>query len=137
MRGVGDVITPMIIVAATVILNAILDPIFILGWGPIPSYGVSGAAIVTIITQGLAAFVGISLLLNGRYDIRLKWSDFKPDFPLLKKMIRLGLPMSIEEVFRAIAMFFLFYLVQYAQLHLALFFLIFEFLQKNLKSRCH
>jgi putative MATE family efflux protein len=111
MRGVGDVITPMIIVAVTVVMNAILDPIFILGWGPIPSYGVSGAAIVTIITQGLAAAVGISLLLNGRYDIHLKLSDFKPDFPLLKKMIRLGLPMSIESVFRALAMFFLFYLI--------------------------
>jgi putative MATE family efflux protein len=111
MRGVGDVITPMIIVAVTVILNTFLDPIFVLGWGPIPSYGVSGAAIVTIFTQGLAAAVGILLLLSGRYDIHLKWLDFKPDFSLIKKLIRLGLPMSVEEVFRALAMFFLFYLV--------------------------
>ncbi|MFC1615557.1 MATE family efflux transporter [Patescibacteria group bacterium] len=111
MRGVGEVITPMIIVAGTVVLNLILDPIFILGWGPIPSYGVSGAAIVTIISQGLAAVVGMSLLLSGRYDIHLKLADFKPNFTLIKKMIRLGLPMSVEEVFRALAMFFLFYLV--------------------------
>lgn len=111
MRGVGDVITPMIIVAVTVVLNTVLDPIFILGWGPIPSFGVKGAAIVTIITQGLASVVGISLLLNGRYDIHLKLSNFKPDFPLLKKMIRLGLPMSVEEILRALAMFFLFYLI--------------------------
>jgi putative MATE family efflux protein len=111
MRGVGDVITPMIIVGATVVLNMFLDPIFILGWGPIPSFGVSGAAMVTVFTQGLAAIVGISLLFSGRYDIHLKLSDFKPDFHLIKKIIRLGLPMSIEEIFRALAMFFLFYLV--------------------------
>ncbi len=111
MRGVGDVITPMVIVGATVVLNAFLDPIFIMGWGPVPAFGVSGAAIVTVITQGLAAIVGISLLLNGRYDIHLHWSDLRPNVPLLKKMIRLGLPMSIEEVIRALAMFFLFYLV--------------------------
>ncbi|MCK5606286.1 MATE family efflux transporter, partial [Candidatus Pacearchaeota archaeon] len=111
MRGVGDVVTPMIIVAVTVVINAILDPIFILGWGPIPSYGVSGAAIVTIITQGLAAAVGLSLLFNGEYDIHLRLSDFKPNFPLLKKMVRLGLPMSVEEILRALAMFFLFYLI--------------------------
>lgn len=111
MRGVGDVITPMIIVAVTVVLNAILDPIFVLGWGPIPPFGVKGAAIVTVIAQGAAAIVGISLLLSGRYEIYLKWADFRPDFTLVKKMFRLGLPLSIEEIVRGLSTFFLFYLI--------------------------
>ncbi len=48
MRGVGDVKTPMYIVLGTVLLNLILDPLFIFGYGFIPAYGVTGAAIATI-----------------------------------------------------------------------------------------
>ena len=59
MRGVGDVKTPLYIVFTTVLMNLVLDPLFILGWGPIPAYGVSGAALATIGTQGVAAIVGI------------------------------------------------------------------------------
>jgi len=66
MRGVGDVKTPMYIVLGTVFLNLVLDPLFIFGYGFIPAYGVAGAAIATIGTQGLAAIIGISLLLKGK-----------------------------------------------------------------------
>ncbi|MBN2087087.1 MATE family efflux transporter [Candidatus Peregrinibacteria bacterium] len=111
MRGVGDVITPMIIMLITVILNAILDPIFIMGWWGIKAYGVSGAAIVTIMTEGLAGLVGLLMLFTNRYGIRLKIKNFKPDFKLMYKMFRLGLPSSIEQSIRAIAMSLMFYLV--------------------------
>jgi putative MATE family efflux protein len=111
MRGVGDVITPMVIMLITVILNAILDPIFIMGWWGIPAYGVSGAAIVTIMTEGLAGVVGLLMLFTNKYGIRLKIKDFKPDFKLMYKMFRLGLPSSIEQSVRAIALSLMFYLV--------------------------
>ena len=48
LRGVGDVKTPLYIVGATVLLNLVLDPLFILGWGPVPAMGVAGAAAATI-----------------------------------------------------------------------------------------
>src|SRR5690606_13033484 len=53
LRGVGDVKTPMVVVAATVVLNFFLDPILILGLGPFPAMGVVGAAWATIVAQGL------------------------------------------------------------------------------------
>ncbi len=97
MRGVGDVKTPMYIVLGTVFLNLILDPLFIFGYGFIPAFGVAGAAMATIGTQGLAAIIGIMLLLKGKYQIKLHLNDLKPDFPLIKKMFWLGFPASIEQ----------------------------------------
>jgi len=111
MRGVGDVKTPMYIVLGTVLLNLILDPLFIFGRGFIPAFGVAGAAVATIGTQGLAAIIGIVLLLRGKHEIQLCLNDLKPDFPLIKKMFRIGFPASIEQSTRALGMTILTFLV--------------------------
>lgn len=111
MRGVGDVKTPMYIVLGTVLLNLVLDPLFIMGYGPIPGYGVSGAAIVTVLTQGLAAVVGLSMLFSGKYGIHLKWKNFRFDLAMFKKMFRLGFPASISQSTRALGMAVMAFLV--------------------------
>lgn len=107
LRGVGNAKTPVFIVFATVLLNLILDPLFIFGWGPFPAMGVSGAALATVCTQAIAAIIGIILLFSGRYGLRLKLKNLKPDFPLIKKMFFLGLPSSIEQSSRALSFVFL------------------------------
>lgn len=111
MRGVGDVRTPMYIVLGTVFLNLVLDPLFIFGYGFIPGYGVAGAAIATIGTQGVAAIIGIFLLMRGKNQMRLNLQDLKPDIPLLKKMFNLGFPASIEQSTRALGMTVMTFLV--------------------------
>jgi putative MATE family efflux protein len=111
MRGVGDVKTPVYIVLGTVILNLFLDPLFIFGYRFIPAFGVGGAAVATIATQGLAAIIGIMLLIRGKYQIQLHLKDLKPDIPLIKKMFWLGLPASIEESTRALGMTVITFLV--------------------------
>ncbi len=102
MRGVGDVKTPIIIVLATVLLNLVLDPLFIFGYGPIPGFGVAGAAIATIGTQGLAAIIGIFILFSGKYGIHLRREHLMFDWPVIKKMFKLGYPASIEQSARAL-----------------------------------
>jgi len=111
MRGVGDVKTPMYIVLGTVLLNLILDPLFIFGYKFIPGFGVGGAAVASIATEGLSALIGVILLFKGKYSIHTKWQDFKPDFSLIKKMFRLGFPTSIEQSVRALGMNFMTFLV--------------------------
>ncbi len=61
MRGVGETRTPLLIVLGTVVLNFLLDPLFIFGFGPLPPQGVMGAALATLATQGLAAALGIAI----------------------------------------------------------------------------
>jgi len=89
----------------------ILDPLFIFGYGFIPAFGVSGAAIASIGTQGLAAIIGVALLLKGKYKIQLRLSDLKPDWILIKKMFRIGFPASIEQSTRALGMTVMTFLV--------------------------
>ncbi len=101
MRGLGSVKAPMRIVFLTVILNAVLDPLLIFGWGPIPAWGVSGAALATLFTQATATIIGFALLLGGKHGLHLKLADFTPDFPFMKKAFFIGFPSSIEMSARA------------------------------------
>lgn len=104
MRGIGQVMLPLVIVFVTVLLNFLLDPLFILGWGPIPALGVAGAAWATFGTQALAALIGLGSLLSGRYGIHVRWSDFTPDWAFVKRAFILGFPASIEQSARGLGM---------------------------------
>src|ERR1700677_7342 len=96
MRGVGETKVPLIIVLGTVILNFVLDPFFIFGFGWLPAQGVMGAALATLATQGLAAVLGMVIFLRGRHGIQLGWRDFRPDPQYIKRAFFLGLPGSVE-----------------------------------------
>ena len=111
MRGVGEAKLPVYIVLGTVILNFILDPLFIFGYGPIPAYGVTGAAIATVGTQSLAAIAGMVVLLRGKYGIHLAWHDFVPDFAYIRRAFMLGLPGTIEQSTRALGLTVLTFLI--------------------------
>ncbi len=111
MRGVGDVKTPMYIVLGTVFLNLVLDPLFIFGYKFIPAYGVTGAAIASVGTQGLAAVIGIVLLLRGKRAIQLHLNDLGLDIPLIKNMFKLGFPATISQSTRALGMTVMTFLV--------------------------
>lgn len=103
MRDVGQVKMPMYIVLATVILDFILDPLFIFGFGPIPPTGAVGAAYATLVTQFFAALVGFVYLFGGRYGIHIKLKDFVPDFHFMKRAFLLGLPTSINQSVQALS----------------------------------
>ena len=111
MRGVGQTKVPLLIVAGTVLLNFGLDPLFIFGWGALPGLGVMGAAYATLVTQALAAVLGIAIFLRGRHGIALRWSGFKPDFSYIKRAFFLGFPGSIELSTRALGLMVMSFLV--------------------------
>ena len=111
MRGVGEAKLPVYIVLGTVLLNFILDPLFIYGWGAIPAMGVMGAAVATVGTQSIAALIGLLVLLKGKYGIHLSLDDFKPDFVFIKRAFLLGFPASIEQSARALGLTVLTFLI--------------------------
>jgi putative MATE family efflux protein len=111
MRGVGQTRIPLMIVVFTVVANFALDPLFIFGWGPVPGYGVMGAALATLITQAAAAAVGLAVLLRGRHGIQVEWKNFKPDLPYIKRAFFLGFPGSVELSTRGLGLLVMSFLV--------------------------
>jgi len=111
MRGVGETRMPLIIVLGTVILNFILDPLFIFGWKALPAQGVVGAAFATLATQGIAALLGLIIFLRGRHGIQLAWADFRPDAAYIRRAFFLGLPGSIELATRGLGPMLMTFLV--------------------------
>ncbi len=104
MRGTGEVIVPLFIVAGTVVLNFILDPVLIFGMFGLPALGVMGAAVATLIAQASATVVGIVLLMSGRYGIAITWQSFRPDPAFIRRAFSLGYPASIEQSARGLGM---------------------------------
>lgn len=111
MRGIGQIRMPLYIVLGTVVLNFLLDPFFIFGWGPVPALGVMGAALATLVTQALAALLGIVIFLRGRHGIKLLWRGLLPDFAYIKRAFLLGFPGSIELSTRGLGLMVMSFLV--------------------------
>lgn len=111
MRGIGETKIPLIIVLGTVLLNFILDPFFIFGWGPMPGQGVVGAALATLLTQALAALIGMIIFLRGRHGIELSWRGLVPDPLYIKRAFLLGFPGSVELSTRGLGLIVMSFLV--------------------------
>lgn len=107
LRGVGNTTIPLFVTLLTVILNMILDPIFIHGFNFIPAMGVAGAALATVVCQAISALIGIFFLLKGYHGIKISFKELKPDFALLKRIFQLGLPISLENSALSIALVFI------------------------------
>ncbi len=93
--GMGDSVGPLQVNLITVIINVILDPILIFGWGPIPAMGVIGAAVATCIARFIASLMGLYRLFYGDRGFQLHLSDLKWDGHIIRKILKIGVPMSL------------------------------------------
>jgi putative MATE family efflux protein len=93
-RASGDTRTPFTILAASVALNAVLDPLLITGAGPLPAEGVRGAAAASVMVRGLA-FV-LLLVIAARRRRLLHFGE--PDWAAVPTILKVGAPMSVSGV---------------------------------------
>lgn len=101
MRWIGQANLPIYIVLFTVLLNFLLDPLFIYWYWSFEWMWVIWAAIATILTQSIASIIWFIVLFSWKYNIHLHWRDFIPDFSTIKKTFFLWLPSSIEMTARS------------------------------------
>ena len=96
LRGTGNFRPGMIVSTASVILNMVLAPFLIFGWVTHHAYGVTGAAISTLVAVAVACvwFTGY-FLAHGSY-LKFMPSAWKPDLTLWKDMLGIGLPAGAE-----------------------------------------
>ena len=90
-RGAGNASIAMKVLILSNGLNIILDPIFIFGWGPIPAFGVEGAAIATTIGRGTAVLFQLGILFNGFGIIKIKIKDLVLRLAVMINLIKISL----------------------------------------------
>jgi putative MATE family efflux protein len=95
MQASGDSVTPLKIAVAIRIVNAIICPFLVLGWWMFPRLGVAGAAITYIIATGLGMLICLWVLFTGRTRLRLTLSDCRPDFEIVRRILKIGIPASV------------------------------------------
>jgi len=90
-RGAGDAAIAMRVLWIANGLNIILDPLLIFGWGPIPAFGIEGAAIATTTGRGLAVAIQLWALAKGGKHIRVVLSQVHWDAKVMLNIIRTSL----------------------------------------------
>ena len=101
LRAIGNTKSPLIFATITSVLNIILDPIFIK-----MGYGVLGTAIATMISIFVGMLIAI-MYVNKKSEfmkIQLKQLKFNKDY--IKQIIKLGIPITFEEIFIAVVAIF-------------------------------
>jgi putative MATE family efflux protein len=98
LRAAGDARTGLRIGMWIVGLNVGLNMILIRGFGPIPAYGVQGAALGTSIASALASGVGIWLMKTGRVVVSFKGVPHQPDWTIIRQLFKFGLPAGVQGV---------------------------------------
>ncbi|HXM38351.1 MAG TPA: MATE family efflux transporter [Gemmatimonadales bacterium] len=92
-RAAGDTRTPFGMLAGSVLVSIVLDPLLIAGVGPFPRLGVEGAALASVMVRGGGFLLGLGIALR-RGLLRVA----APDWRALPTIVRIGAPLSLSGV---------------------------------------
>jgi putative MATE family efflux protein len=102
LQAMGDTWTPLLVQATGLLLNIVLDYLLIFGIGIFPAMGVSGAALATTISRGIAATISVFLLLRGWSGLRLRLRYLVPKIAPLKQFLNIGIPAALGHGFSSL-----------------------------------
>lgn len=110
-RGAGNAAIAMKSLWIANIFNIILCPIFVLGWGPVPAFGLTGAAIATTIGRSMGVLYQAWNLFNGNGILKVAIAYFTPNWEQMKAVIKIALPGILQFVIGSCSWIFLAHLV--------------------------
>jgi putative MATE family efflux protein len=118
MRGYGNTRAPMVVMFVSVVINVLIDPVFIFGFADNPLFGllglqavedslyaatgfdglgVAGAALATILSRGVATVLGIYVLFGTSAGPTVSLQDFRPQWRYIQQIVDIGVPSAVEQ----------------------------------------
>lgn len=98
-RGMGDSKSPMCFIAIACVVNILLDYVLI----GIFHMGPAGAALGTTLSQTLSVIVALSVIRKQEGGLRLSFSDLKPEKEVMGNLLKVGVPVALQDGFIQIA----------------------------------
>jgi len=112
LRATGIVKPAMLVQVLTVILNIILAPVLIAGWGPGPALGVLGAALATTISSIVGFILLVLYFIKLEKYVVIQPANWRPRFDIWWKMLDIGLPAGGEMLLLFVYFSAVYFLIQ-------------------------
>ncbi|MCH8928662.1 MAG: MATE family efflux transporter [Candidatus Marinimicrobia bacterium] len=111
IRATGDMKTPAMIMGVAVLVNLILDPILIFGFGPFPRLELTGAAIATVISRAITFVVSLSVLHYREHMLAFTIPDIKEVWESWKSILYIGIATAGTQAVYPIGMGFIYRII--------------------------
>jgi putative MATE family efflux protein len=95
VRATGDTFTPGMLMVSSAVVNIILDPILIFGYGPFPAMGIQGAALATVIARSTSLVFILIILLKREKLLTIKFGRIKNILSTWKDVLYIAGPASL------------------------------------------
>lgn len=118
MRGYGNTRAPMVVMFVSVVVNVVIDPVFIFGFESNPlfgmlgapgaeaalfaatgfeGWGIEGAAFATVLSRLVATVIGVYIIFYTSAGPNVSLPDFRPQREFVAKIVRIGVPSAVEQ----------------------------------------
>lgn len=107
LRGTGDVIVPLKILALANIINIILDPLLIFGLGPFPAMGVAGSALASVLSRAIGVVLLLKYFIFGYSGLHFHRRILRINPAIISRMVKIGFFASLEVLLRQLSLLLL------------------------------
>jgi putative MATE family efflux protein len=107
VRATGDTFTPGMIMVAIAVVNAILDPFLIFGYGPFPEMGIKGAALATVIARSIGLVIILIILIKREKLLTIHFGQIKSILSTWRNVLYIAGPASLTMLITPISVGFI------------------------------
>mgnify|MGYP000054675704 FL=1 len=112
LRGAGEVRMPTLIQLVTLVVNIVLCPVLIAGWGTGRAFGVAGAGMATFFAMLVGVLILLAWIRRGHAVLVLDPREWKPDWKTWWRMLAIGLPSGAEFLLMTVYMALIYWLIR-------------------------
>jgi putative MATE family efflux protein len=101
LRGAGEARWSMRVLILSTATTVLLEPVLIFGLGPFPSLGVVGSAWAFLLGYTAGLILQVVILVQGRARIRLHLRHIQPRLSVMRQIVRIALPSTVQMTLRS------------------------------------